>query len=338
VNSSSSSFGCGMGGGYGPGTGVSSIGTITLINSTVNAASSSGGCGLGSVSNSSSVGSIAIVGGTIQCRGARGEPSIGSSGVGRLAVSGAAVVRCESTVDCPCVVLGNGSLVLATDGSRLFATAPSRSGELSLWILYGGFTVAGTEPLQDLGLLCLHLGGMTLPDLGPWTFSLAGPGAEQSLARGVRDVGSLIASVTGPGNYSIFAAGDNVSGCLAGTDGELQFRVGDAGLYVGSAHFGDALLCWPSSAFSCTIPLHASRRPCATRALGRSGLAGPAAGLGDSLFGGATHGEAASVRFTDTRDFDALATGVFDVSVVLLFVYTPMRGLVRVDGLTRSRV
>jgi hypothetical protein len=153
------------------------------------------------------------------------------------------VLTCDATrtgrfpVNAGSTVLADASLVFRTASSQLFGKAPSRQGELNLTILYGTGTSNGAEPVWELNATFLQIGNFTLPAQGYWTFCVSGDESEQWFeSGGLAGVKSLLTTVPGQGNYSIFAEQEGLVGSLRPSSG-ASFVVSPALSFYASAQF-----------------------------------------------------------------------------------------------------
>jgi hypothetical protein len=189
---------------------------------------------------------MSIQGGNITATGPYGGIGSGDvlnggiSELRSLTFSGSAVLTCDATetgrfpVTAFSIVLADASLVFRTPRNRLFGNAPSRQGELNLTILYGTETSNGAEPVSLLNATSLQIGNFTLPAQGLWTFCVSGEGLEQWFESGLVEVKSLLTTVSGQGNYSIFAEHPLVSGHLRPSN-EASFVVSSSPAFYTSA-------------------------------------------------------------------------------------------------------
>jgi hypothetical protein len=184
------------------------------------------------------------MGGRITANGAL--TGIGSGGQGgdvkRLIFSGNAELLCNAdspsfVVNASSIELTNCSLVFTTPRKRLFGASPSNSGSLNLTILFGDVTSEGDEPLTRLNATFLQIGKLSLPDKESWSFCISGMRDERCIRSEARTVQSLLFSTDGPGNYSVRAFAESLSGFLVPGDSCAPFVVESNLSFFPSAKF-----------------------------------------------------------------------------------------------------
>jgi hypothetical protein len=210
------------GGGSGIGTGCawnnganSSIKTLTIVDANVSGSSTAGGEGGGS--------GIGI---------GRSFEAGSDSNVGCLRLSGNLILLCDS-FRASRILISNASVLVFTQGDRVFEASPDLFGMDFLMILYGTASFELNEP-SVVGRPSLCIGDMTLPVREcTWRFCVSGVVCSATVVGAIR---GLFALLPGGGAYSVQADGA-VSGFLGPSEDETTFHVFPEGTFFPHGYF-----------------------------------------------------------------------------------------------------
>jgi hypothetical protein len=227
--------GAGIGGGFGN----TSVRRLTILGGNVNA-SGFGGAGVGAGPPSDFEGAtvvdLVILDGLVTARGS-GAPGIGGPSV-RLS---GGVVRSYATlghspIEGSSIAL-SGSIKAITTSPPLFGSSPSGADSFDVTILYERTTVQVGEPLDGLGGQFVQVGNLALPFDANWNIRLWSEGHAKEFEIDSAEIASFIASVPGPGSYSIPVWTETTFGRLDTPEGQSMFSVGDAAVFIPAAIF-----------------------------------------------------------------------------------------------------
>jgi hypothetical protein len=280
------SFGSGIGGGY-IASGESTIGDITIVNSTINATSLSNGCGVGSssggkgsasvqhisishstvIASASQYGSgigagywtsataqstteeITITDSVIISSGSANGPSIGAGHLGSrvdsLKFFGHNIVNSTSTANFPqinatSILLCNASVVFVAPSMPVFSSPPLNDGWFDLVVFYRQQTPTLMELISSLVCPFLHIQKFDLPGYLMGTMCISEDCFHHCFEGYTSDVLSAVISVPSPGNYTLPATLNGISGFLETPQNISVFTILGNGANVSIARFAVA--------------------------------------------------------------------------------------------------
>jgi hypothetical protein len=250
TSTNSGSYGSGIGSGYGN-YGNSSVFNLTILNGNITSTNSGfGGSGIGSgygYYGNSNVFNLTILNGNITVTsfsdhgiGTGSFVGTGKSTVEEIWLKGNISLNIRSPrvsgINGATIWICESSLIIYTNTTRVFESAPFITGLRDLVILYSTATSSSVELISNIA--CLELGEVNVPTYDVWSMNISSTTSSwrKSLSFNSSAVRRLLVSVDSLNDYLITVADPSEGGYLVPGDGNTTFSIGSTLAFHGEVY------------------------------------------------------------------------------------------------------